>query len=187
MPKLMGVTQAKKRGTLTLHEYVARRTPQAVPSSKPTVTAGATAHPLAALHATIGNRAVARLLQANPGLVLQRKIDPNVPKGPNPTDYANEFHEYLLFLDSNKSLPPNQRLLYVSFGTPTIDDVFTVLTSYPDFRDQVAAAYQQRFQNDVTTDILRLSTEDVTDWLVSLFASKGPGDFPTPKENQGVA
>ena len=170
-----------------LHAHEARRTQRAVPGSTRKVTADATVHPLAALHATIGNRAVMRLLQANPGLVLQRKIDPNARQGPAPADYANEFHEYLLFLNSNKSLPPNQRLLYMSFGTPTIDDVFTVLKSYPDFRDQVAAAYQQLFQNDVVTDILRLSTDDVTDWLVSLFTSKGPGDFPAPDENQGVA
>jgi len=167
--------------------YLVRRTPQAVPSSTPKVTADATVHPLAALHAAIGNRAVARLLQANPGVVLQRKIDPTVPQGPSPADYADEFHEYLIFLNSNKSVPPNQRLLYASLGTPTIDDVFTVLKSYPDFRDRVAASYQQLFQNDVVTDILRLSTEDVTDWLVSLFASKGPGDFPAPNDNQGVA
>src|SRR5262252_7002868 len=87
------VSGRTNRGSFMERAYLVRRTPQAVPSSTPKVTADATVHPLAALHAAIGNRAVARLLQANPGVVLQRKIDPNVPRGPNPADYANEFHE----------------------------------------------------------------------------------------------
>lgn len=111
-----------------------------------------------------------------PGFVIQRKIvDPRVPHGPGPGEYAETFRAYLLYLHSMKKAQGPQPA-FNPYIIPTIEEVLDAITVSPEFRDQVADAYDRMYDKDLVEDIIRFSTEDERDRLFRPFVS-GPGDF----------
>jgi hypothetical protein len=117
-----------------------------------------------------------------PASLVQRKVDPH--GRPGPRQYAGTFREYLEYLHATKGgkpVPgPNP------YVTPTFEDILAEMNASADFRDQVAAAYEDTFHRDIVDDIVRFATEEEKDRLLRPFVS-GPGDFPERPKDKGVA
>jgi hypothetical protein len=120
-----------------------------------------------------------------PASLVQRKVDPNAPRGPGAADYADTFRAYLLYLHSMKKAQGPQPA-FNPYIVPTIDEVLYAITVSPEFRDKVRDAYQRMFDRDIVNDIVRYSTPEELDHLMRPFIS-GPGDFPEPSKDKAVA
>jgi hypothetical protein len=120
-----------------------------------------------------------------PASLVQRKVDPNAPRGPGAADYADTFRAYLLYLHSMKKAQGPQPG-FNPYIVPTIEEVLYAITVSPEFRDKVRDAYQRIFDRDIVSDIVRYSTPEEMDRLMRPFIS-GPGDFPEPSKDKAVA
>jgi hypothetical protein len=132
---------------------------------------------------------LAHVLQAAegraPASLVQRKVDPNAPRGPGAVDYAATFRAYLLYLHSMKNAQGPQPG-FNPYIVPTIDEVLSAITVSREFRDKVQDAYRRMYDRDIVGDIVRYSTPEEMDRLMRPFIS-GPGDFPEPSKDKAVA